>query len=218
MQAVCCRMPIMPVDETFDFAEFTFMLGGFPPGDRRSQVAAELERVRGLTVREARQKFQQQLFMGRLERLVRFLDGEDVSGELTPSEKNAYAGLTGPMAAAAEAPPEPAPEPAPEAAPKPPPAAPQGKDRRQSRRIQMKTRVRIRRESDSKPEVLEPLDLSKGGISFQSPKRFAMREIIWVSLHYQPGVSTMAVRSQIVRAAPIPQSAEFSYGVKFLAG
>ena len=81
----------------------------------------------------------------------------------------------------------------------------------------MKTRVRIRREPGPTTEVLEPLDLSKGGISFQSPKRFALHEIIWVSMHYQPGFSTIAVRSQIVRAAPIPQSAEFSYGVKFLA-
>jgi hypothetical protein len=204
---------IMLVDESFDFAEFTFMLRGVPPGDRRNKVAAELERVSGLTVREARQKFQQQLFMSRLERLVRFLDGEDVSGELTPSEKTAYAALGGPKPAA-QAPVAPS-KGAPEAAPA---AEPQGKNRRQARRIQMKTRVRIRRDSDPMTEVLEPLDVSKGGVSFQSPRRFALHEIIWVSMHYKPGVSAMAVRSQIVRVAPIPQSVEFSYGAKFLAG
>ena len=200
------------IEELFDFAEFTTALGGLPPGDRRSRATGELERVRGLTVREARKRFQQILFMTRLERLVRFLDGEDVSGELTPSERNALAALGGPQPTGQ------APVAAAEGAPKAGAApAPQGKDRRQSLRVWMKTRVRIRRESDPKPEVLEPLDLSNGGISFRSPKRFALREIIWVSMHYQPGVSTMAVRSQIVRAAPIPQAAEFSYGVKFLA-
>jgi hypothetical protein len=80
----------------------------------------------------------------------------------------------------------------------------------------MKTRVRIRRESDNVSEILEPLNLSRGGVGFQSCKRFALHEIVWVIMHYRPESTDMETKSMIVRAAPIPHSTEFSYGLKFL--
>jgi hypothetical protein len=80
----------------------------------------------------------------------------------------------------------------------------------------MKTRVRIRRDSDNVSEILEPVNLSRGGVGFQSCKRFALHETVWVTMHYQPEATDMETKSIIVRAAPIAHSTEFSYGLKFL--
>ena len=80
----------------------------------------------------------------------------------------------------------------------------------------MKTRVRIRRDSDNVSEILEPVNLSRGGISFKSCKRFALHETVWVTMHYQPQSTEMETKSIIVRAAPMKNSTEFSYGLKFL--
>lgn len=194
----------MAAPEKFDFAEFVIGLKASPPENRRDKVQQECWRARDLTIRESGAKFQQQLYVGRLERLARHLKGIDVSRELTPSEVQAYALLLDTPAPAAPA-----------VQPPPAPAAPQGKDRRTSRRIAMKTRARVRRQSNQEGEVVEPVNVSKGGISFLSRKRFELHESVFVTMHYQPGAAEMETRSQIVRAAPT-DTGDFSYGVKFL--
>jgi hypothetical protein len=104
---------------------------------------------------------------------------------------------------------------APVRAPEPEPPArsePSGAERRTSRRIQMKTKVRIR--YNKAMETVEPVNVSKGGISFESLRNYALHEIIFVTMHYQPETDQMETRSIIVRAAPKEEGT--SYGVKFL--
>jgi hypothetical protein len=208
--------------EKFDFTELVLRLKELPADERLDETRDELTRTRALVIRDATRKFQHQLYIGRVERLLRHLKGTDVTRELTPTEVQAYALLSAqpPLAAAAASviapPPMPAvPAPAPAEAPAPEPL-PQGKDRRVSRRIQMRTRVRIRRDSDESAEVVEPVNVSKGGISFQSRRRIELYETVFVTMHYQTEVIEMETRSLIVRAAPIAGSSEISYGVKFL--
>jgi hypothetical protein len=194
-----------------------------------------------MTVRDAGRRFQQQMYVKALERLGRALGGHEVGGALSPSERPIHAMLLAvapeTMAATAAAA-----APSRRSAPPDSPAvahaetvaeAPvlSGPERRTSRRIQMKTRVRIRRDaerdSESVAEVLEPLNLSRGGVGFQSSKRFALHETVWVTMHYQPGsaeskalaadgAAEMETKAIIVRAAPLADGAEFSYGLRFL--
>jgi len=199
-------------EETFELNDFAHRLDEAAEPARRELVAGELERIRRVVVREASKRFAQQMYITKLERLARALRGDDVSAELTPSERQVYARLfavAAPPAAAAAA--------AAAAAPAPV-AVPEltGKERRTSRRIQMKTRARVRRESDNLTEILEPVNVSRGGIGFLSPKRFALHETVWITMHYQADSTEMETKAIIVRAAPIAASVDFSYGVKFL--
>ena len=86
-------------------------------------------------------------------------------------------------------------------------------------RIVMKMRVRIRRESGSEMEVLEPVNVSQGGIGFESTRQYDPDEIVWVKMHYDPNLPDsggMETRSLIVRAVPLPSWNAFSCGVQFL--
>jgi hypothetical protein len=228
----------MNPDDGFNLNAFAQSLTAHPPAERAARVAAEVQRVRTMTVRDSAKRFSQQMYGKALERLGRALGGHDVGGELSPSERPAHALLLSVAPAAVEAVPPPPPPAAPPLAAPPvvetaaataaaPAPEPSGPERRTSRRIQMKTRVRIRRDSDNVSEVLEPINLSRGGVGFQSCKRYALHETVWVTMHYQPdnlgakghaldGAAEMETKSIIVRAAPIPQSTEFSYGLKFL--
>jgi hypothetical protein len=211
----------MTPDDSFDLNAFAQTLATHRPAERAARVEAEIQRARALTVRDSSKRFSQQMYGKSLERLGRALVGHDVGGELTPSERPIHALLLNATPAVVEAAPSP-PKPVPvvveaaAAVPAPPPPEPSGPERRVSRRIQMKTRVRIRRESDNVSEILEPLNLSRGGVGFQSCKRFALHETVWVTMHYQPDTTEMETKSIIVRAAPIRNSTEFSYGLKFL--
>ena len=210
-------------EEHFDITHLIGDLAGKPADFHRQLLKKELGRVRAITVRDAGVRFKQQMYISRMERLMRYLNGEDVTLELTPSERSAY-GLLGrgwASAASAVAPavapvaepviskPVRAPEPEPEPVA---PATPSGAERRTSRRIQMKTSVRVR--YNKAMEIIQPINVSKGGISFESLRNYALHEIIFVTMHYQPGTDQMETRSIIVRAAPLSEGT--SYGVKFL--
>lgn len=212
-------------EEHFDITQLIADLAGKPADFHRQLLAKELGRVRGLTVRDAARRFNQQMYLSRMERLMRYLNGEDVTQELTPSERSAY-GLLGrgwaaakpaaapvaePAAAPAAAKPAP-PPPARAPEPEPEPVEPTGAERRTSRRIQMKTKIRVRYSNAA--EIVEPINVSKGGISFESLRSYALHEIIFVTMHYQPETDQMETRSIIVRAAP--KQDVTSYGVKFL--
>jgi hypothetical protein len=220
----------MTQDDSFDLSVFSQALAGQPAAERAGLVNAEVQRIRALTVRDAGKRFNQQMYTKALERLGRALNGQDVGGELTPSERPIHALLVGaavPLAVAAVTA-----APAPVALPQPPvPAIPEppalvsaaaavpelsGPERRTSRRIQMKTKVRIRRDADNVAEILEPLNISRGGVGFHSCKRFALHETVWVVMHYRPDSTDMETKSIIVRAASVANSTEFSYGLKFL--
>lgn len=223
----------MTREEQFDFVAFSSTLRGLPREKQRLTVRVETGRAREVTVREPSVKFKQQIYVRRLERLGRFLGGEDVSMELTPTEIEAYALITSPpeparpavavavagsgsatvadahagLAASAAPPDAPAAE-----------TAPEGAERRRSRRIQMRTRVRIRRESGGTAEVLEPANVSRGGIGFHSNRMYALYEKVSVAMHYrtdQPENEISESHGMIVRAVADAGS-QHSYGVKFL--
>ncbi len=93
------------------------------------------------------------------------------------------------------------------------------KEHRRYRRMAMKTRVRIRRESGSEMEVLEPVNVSQGGIGFESTRQYDPREVVWVKMPYDPSLPDsggIETRSLIVRAVPLPGWNAFSCGVQFL--
>jgi len=123
-----------------------------------------------------------------------------------------------PPAPAAPPPPPPAPEPEP-VPPEPPPAAERAKpaeinwaERRSSRRIQMKTRARVRR-PDNRSEIVAPLNVSRGGIAFESTQKYSLDDRIQVALHYREGEQALETLGSIVRVSSRGQTAE--YGVKF---
>lgn len=219
--------------ESFDFQTFVEAIRKLGAELQAQAAHEEFERVAGMVVREPSWKFRQQVYLKRLERLGKFLRGEDVSAELTPSETEAYALL---RPAAASAPPQsgtpvtPAagsrvPPPASVSAARPGPApaahakaAPAGAERRSSTRIKMRTRVRIRRVSDDSVEVLEPANVSKGGLSFRTARDYAMKEALLVNMHYQPGQpesNGMDRRGVIVRKTPADVPGQFLYGLEF---
>ena len=211
----------MDGQEKFDLSTFAPNLRGLSEEDQQDRVQEEVKRVSKLVVREPSRIFRQQLYLQHLKRLSRFLTGKDVARELTPSEARAYRLLT-----------DIASQPARIAAPVPAPSAPVltaeervdaklggRKEHRRSRRVGMATRVRIRRESGPEPEVLEPVNVSRGGISFESARQYDLHEIVWVKMHYAPNLPDgggAETRSMIVRAVPLPRWEAFSYGIKFL--
>jgi hypothetical protein len=133
-----------------------------------------------------------------------------------------------PPAAARPVPPPPVPAaPAPPSAPPPvaspqmpqaPHAAPElnGAERRTSRRIYIKTRARIRRASASSAEVVEPVNVSRGGICFRSRASYDLDEVIWVAMHFREDEGDpLETPSRIVRVSPGADQGR-SYGVQFL--
>ena len=203
----------MAQEEIFELDDFARRLSDAPETARGDLLSSELGRVRQLVVRDAAKRFAQQMYITKLERLSGALRGEDVSKELTPSERQVYVRLFPAALGEAAPPPPPAPEPS---SPEPGGSEPSGKERRTLRRIWMKTRARVRRESDNVSAIMEPDNVSRGGIGFHSPKRFVLHEIIWVTMHYQPDSTGMETKAIIVRSAPLAASPDFSYGVKFL--
>jgi hypothetical protein len=209
----------MGTEQHFDIAEFVAGLADAPVAERPKLVIEELASVKGQTVRDSAKHFQQQMYTVRLERLRRHLDGQDVEKELNPTERAAYQ-----MLAPKAAPPPPAPPPeAPKVAAvaEPAPEAPKtGPERRQSRRIQMNTRARVRTATDKEgkeAEIIAPVNISRGGICFESACAHRLDDPVFVILHYKPGTSEMETRGMIVRVSPAA-GAKTSYGVKFLGG
>jgi len=76
----------------------------------------------------------------------------------------------------------------------------------------MKTRARVRR-VDGKIEIVAPLNVSRGGIAFESPMEYALDERIRVAMHYREGEDALETNGAIVRVSP--RSASQEYGVKF---
>ncbi len=110
--------------------------------------------------------------------------------------------------------PAPAPVAEPEPEPEPAPTAPpiNWAERRTSRRIQMKTRARVRR-PDGRVEIVSPLNVSRGGIAFESAVEYTLDERIKVAMHYREGEEPLETLGVIVRVVPGANAKQ--YGVKF---
>lgn len=91
-------------------------------------------------------------------------------------------------------------------------------DNRRGRRIQLRTLIRVRRESGTQAEVLQPVDVSRGGVSFQSVQEYKVSEVVYIALHYNPKQPNDALETgaRIVRIERLPQWEAFEYGVQFL--
>ena len=80
----------------------------------------------------------------------------------------------------------------------------------------MKTKARVRLDKSEKFEVVEPINVSRGGLGFQGPPTYALHDIVWVTMHYMPGTTEMEARSMVVRAAKLAGQDACSYGIRFL--
>jgi hypothetical protein len=114
-----------------------------------------------------------------------------------------------PTAAVAPPPPVPPPEAAAAAEAAPPVS---WADRRGSRRIALRTRARIRRTAAS--EIVTPINVSRGGICFESRAAYELDEVIWVGMHYREGEQPLETPSRVVRITRM-EGAGYNYGVSF---
>ena len=87
-------------------------------------------------------------------------------------------------------------------------------ERRTARRIYVRTQARIRRPSSS--EVVAPVNVSRGGIGFESRASYELDEVIWVAMHFREGAEHLETPSRIVRVSPGAKGDRYSYGVKFV--
>jgi len=152
------------------------------------------------------------------------VEGEPVAAAAPVKEEAAPPPVAAPRPpVAAPPPPVAAPPPAAAAAPVPVPqpvAAPAAEvpppiswaDRRGSRRISLRTRARIRRAASS--EIVAPINVSRGGICFESRAACELDEVIWVAMHFREGEQPMETPSRIVRITRM-EGAGYNYGVSF---
>jgi hypothetical protein len=76
----------------------------------------------------------------------------------------------------------------------------------------LRTRARIRRAASS--EIVAPINVSRGGIAFESRAAYELDEVIWVAMHFREGEQPMETPSRIVRITRT-EGAGYNYGVSF---
>ncbi len=216
--------------ETFDFLVFAQSIRDLAGDAQLQRLGEEMNRIQNLVVGEPSWKFRQQIYAKRLGRLARFMRGEEIAAELTPPEAEVYSALAlkrperpfavpvEPLATAAAAPPPTSTlRPSQRAAAAN--AGKKGAERRRNARIKMSTRARVRRENGEGFEVLEPGNVSKGGISFRSAQSYKFEERILVTMHYragQPESAGMERVGVVVRITP-ETSGLVDYGIEFIS-
>ena len=77
----------------------------------------------------------------------------------------------------------------------------------------MRTQARVRRPTSS--EVVAPVNVSRGGICFESRSSYELDEVVWVAMHFHEGAEHLETPSRIVRVSPGAKGDAYSYGVKF---
>ena len=79
-------------------------------------------------------------------------------------------------------------------------------DRRTTRRIRVRTRARIRR--PDLVEILEPINVSRRGLCFESDYSYELNSMVWVALHYQEDMpDLLETPSRVVRIIPCENGA-----------
>ncbi len=79
----------------------------------------------------------------------------------------------------------------------------------------MKTTARIRRATTQGTEIVAPVNVSRGGIAYESRLSYELEEVIFVAMHYREGGELLETPGRIVRVSPGGQN--FGYGVRFEA-
>jgi PilZ domain len=125
---------------------------------------------------------------------------------------------------AAPAKPEPLAEPKQEAQPAPVPEAPASPptpavipNRRRDRRAKMKCSACIRSWGASE-EVVECMDMSRGGFSFRSSRRYSEEAMIEAAIPYTPGGTSIFVPAQIANVRELQKGKLFRYGAAYVRG
>jgi len=62
-------------------------------------------------------------------------------------------------------------------------------------------------------EVIAPLNVSKGGVGFESRLSYSLDEVVFVALHYREGGEALETPGTIVRVSQ--RSGAFEYGVRY---
>lgn len=101
--------------------------------------------------------------------------------------------------------------PAPAAAP----AGPAVKNRRKEPRTRLQLSACIR-ESGSGENVVSTENISRSGLCFRSPKRYAEGTLIDVAVPYEPGAANIFVPARIVHSVELKPGRLFRHGVQYL--
>ena len=117
-----------------------------------------------------------------------------------------------PASSATSTPPTSPTSPAPPAPPAPPPGQTVAVSRT-SKRVQMQTRVRIRRDATRAEEIVEPLNVSRGGIAFESRNPYELGDLIHLTMHYREGEESLETPARIVQS--FRAVGKCTYGVQF---
>lgn len=88
-----------------------------------------------------------------------------------------------------------------------------GIERRKGKRVPVKVRARIRRPGSE--EVVEAINVSRGGICFLSQKSYGLSDVVWVAMHYTEGAQVFETPSRIVRLTPGKGGKPNAYGLRF---
>jgi hypothetical protein len=101
---------------------------------------------------------------------------------------------------------------APQTAPAPAEPEPVAKNQRQHRRVQVSLKACIR--LSDQQDVVEVLDMSRGGIRFRSPRYY--KELLWVdvAIPYTQGDGNIFTPARIVRRKRLPDG-NWEYGLKY---
>lgn len=180
------------------------------------QLRAEFEKV---ALRAELARGRAEILLRRIEEAVARADAGILGGPTATAEFNepVFSPRSEP-APVASAPPAPA-----EPAAVPPPAVETPRfqtgpiswdDRRSSRRIQVKMLARIRHPMFA--EVIQPLDLSRRGLGFESPSLYEADIPVWIALHYRDNaLDVLETPARIVRVARSRRDGQHIYGVRF---
>jgi hypothetical protein len=95
-------------------------------------------------------------------------------------------------------------------------AGPPGKqERRREKRLKLRMQACIRTTAHGKVVVMTE-DLSRGGLSFKSPERFSVGEIVEVCVPYTRGAGDIFSRARIAYVKTCPQEGLRVYGITYL--
>ena len=87
-------------------------------------------------------------------------------------------------------------------------------ERRTTRRLHVRTRARIRR--PDLVEILEPINVSRRGLCFESDYSYELNSMVWVALQYQEDMpDLLETPSRVVRIIPRENGVPVRYGVHF---
>lgn len=92
------------------------------------------------------------------------------------------------------------------------------RNERRHGRVSVRTMLRVRRLSAAEAEVVQPVDVSRTGIGFESVREYEPQEKVLVTLHYDPArpESSIETPAEVVRVEPLDRWDAYGYGLRFV--